>query len=143
MDDPARVDIGSVSTVSEVAKKLAAFGCAHAEIVRLEVFGSVARGEAHAQSDVDLVVTFASDWKRAIGGFAYFGHLEELEQELAVILGRAVHLVDRAGVQSAVRIGNTSLARAIARDGQTVYEAEHSTPTHAETMLKSQHPPSP
>ena len=143
MGDPIGVDTSSVTTVSEVVKSLAAFGCAHAEIVRLEVFGSIARGEAHAQSDVDSVVTFASDWKRAIGGFAYFGHLAELEQELAATLGRAAHLVDHAGVQSAVRIGNTSLARAIARDGQIVYEAEHSTPTQAETMLKDQHPSSP
>ena len=143
MDESIGVDISGGPTIGDVVKSLAAFGCAHAEIIRLEVFGSVAQGEANAQNDVGMVVTFASDWKRAIDGFAYFGHLDDLAQELAATLGRAAHLADRAGVESAVRTGNASLARAIARDGQIVYEAEHSTPTQAETMLKDQHPPSP
>jgi predicted nucleotidyltransferase len=40
----------------------------------VRVFGSVARGDARAGSDVDLLVDIVTDAK----GFAYFGLLEDL-----------------------------------------------------------------
>jgi predicted nucleotidyltransferase len=52
-------------------------------VVRLGVFGSVARNEARPDSDVDLVAEFAPDAK--IGMFKLF----ELERELTGLLGRA------------------------------------------------------
>ena len=116
----------AICTVDAVVTSVAAFCRQHPEIIRVELFGSLARGEATAASDVDLVVTFAPAWKKGIDGFAYFGHLDDLKDGLAMALGRPTHLIDQAGVESSVRIGNTALAKAIARDGQLVYEADHS-----------------
>jgi predicted nucleotidyltransferase len=54
------------------------------------VFGSVARGDAVADSDVDLLVDFDG---LPPSGFHYFGMIRELQDELAAILGRPVHVV--------------------------------------------------
>lgn len=60
----------------------------------VRVFGSVARAEADAGSDVDFLVDVATE----VRGFAYFGLLEGLRQELADTLGRQVDVVDSAGL---------------------------------------------
>ena len=122
----------AICTVDEVVTGVAVFCRQHPEIIRVDLFGSLARGEATPSSDVDLVVTFAPTLKEEVRGFAFFGYLDELQSELSVALGRPTHLTDHAGVESSVRIGNTSLARAIARAGQLVYEADHSTEGCAE-----------
>ena len=116
-----------IPTRQQVETCLATFGRQYPEIIRVELFGSLARGEATPASDVDLVVTFAPALKEEIRGFDFFGYLADLQSELALALGRPVHVTDHAGVESSVRIGNTALARAIARDGQLVYEADDST----------------
>ena len=125
----AKVNAGRVAlyAVGEVVAGVAAFCCTHPEIIRVELFGSLARREATPASDVDLVVTFAPALKEKFRGFAFFGYLDNLQSKLALALGRPVHVTDHAGVESSVRIGNTALARAIARDGQLVYEADDST----------------
>jgi predicted nucleotidyltransferase len=53
------------------------------------VFGSVARGDAVSESDVDLLVDFED---HVPTGFRYFGMIFELQEELATILGRPVHV---------------------------------------------------
>ncbi len=60
----------------------------------VRVFGSVARAEADADSDIDLLVDITTDAK----GFAYFGLLEDLRRALADTLGRSVDVVDSAGL---------------------------------------------
>lgn len=60
----------------------------------VRVFGSVTRAEADADSDVDFLVDIATE----VRGFAYFGLLEGLRQELADTLGRQVDVVDSAGL---------------------------------------------
>jgi len=60
----------------------------------VRVFGSVARAEADADSDVDFLVDIATDAR----GFAYFGLLEGLRQALTDTLGRQVDVVDSAGL---------------------------------------------
>jgi predicted nucleotidyltransferase len=50
----------------------------------LSIFGSVARGEAHPDSDVDVLVEFA----HPVGLFAFIG----LQQYLESLLGRKVDL---------------------------------------------------
>jgi hypothetical protein len=62
-----------------------------AGVVSLSVFGSVARGEAEAGSDVDVVVRLSEEASQ--GGFAYFGRLDALAMRLRAILGRPVDLV--------------------------------------------------
>lgn len=59
--------------IAEHQKELDAFG-----VKSLSVFGSVARGEAGPESDVDLLVEF----KRPIGLFEFIDLQEFLEKEL-------------------------------------------------------------
>ena len=54
-------------------------------VVRLGIFGSVARNEAGLESDVDLVAEFA---KGEQPGFAFF----DLERELSDMLGRPAEI---------------------------------------------------
>jgi predicted nucleotidyltransferase len=56
----------------------------------VRVFGSVARGDADANSDVGILV----DIKRDVRGFAYFGLLEDLRRGLSSVLSREVDIVD-------------------------------------------------
>jgi predicted nucleotidyltransferase len=51
----------------------------------------VARGDAAAGSDVDVVVRLTSEASQ--GGFAYFGRLDELTQRLREILGCPVDVI--------------------------------------------------
>lgn len=69
----------------EVLRIVAAHGASN-----VRVFGSVARGEADARSDVDVLVDVSAD----SDGFAYFGRLEDLRRALADLLGRDVDVVD-------------------------------------------------
>ncbi len=55
----------------------------------VRVFGSVARGDAGAPSDYDLVV----DLDPELRGFEAFDRLDRLERQLTRLLGRQVHVV--------------------------------------------------
>ena len=70
--------------------------CRRYPILRLEVFGSVARGEAKEDSDVDLLVTFGPGLPK---GMAYFAYVDDLEKELESLLGCEVDLVERNAVE--------------------------------------------
>jgi uncharacterized protein len=61
----------------------------------LDLFGSVARGEARPDSDVDLLVEF----DRPVGLFHFF----RVQRRLAEILGRPVDLVMRDAVKAQLR----------------------------------------
>ncbi len=69
-----------------------------AGIVRLAVFGSVARGQASEESDVDLLGDFARE-----RGLTLFD-LAGLEVRLAEILGARVDLADRRMLREPVRL---------------------------------------
>lgn len=68
--------------------------CHRWKISRLEVFGSVARGEERPDSDLDLLVTFEPDARWTL--------LDQvaMEDELAVRVGRRVEMVTRRAVES-------------------------------------------
>lgn len=53
------------------------------------VFGSVARSTADDRSDVDILVDFREP---APEGFAYFGAIDQLEQDLRRLLAASVHV---------------------------------------------------
>ena len=108
--------------IGDLREVLTVFGQKHPEIVRVELFGSVARGEDTPESDVDLVVSFTPNG--APRGMAGYTFLDDMEKEIAVRLRRPVHLVEQEAVENARRIGNHSLPRALARDGHLLYEAE-------------------
>jgi hypothetical protein len=61
----------------------------------LELFGSVARGEATAGSDIDLLVEFG----RPVGLFHFF----RVQRRLSELLGCAVDLVMKDAIKSQLR----------------------------------------
>jgi uncharacterized protein len=82
--------------------------CHRNDVSKLGVFGSVARGEATVQSDLDLLVEFS---KRK-GLLAVIS----LERQLADALGRKVDLVTEAALSPYLR-------SRILRDLRVIYEA--------------------
>jgi uncharacterized protein len=62
-----------------------------AGVQALSVVGSFARGDDEENSDVDVVIRVADQMRRS--GFEYFGHLDELNERLEAILGRAVDII--------------------------------------------------
>lgn len=75
-------------------KDLVAVAAAHG-VSNLRVFGSVARGEDHPDSDVDLLADFPP-------GLSLFG-LGRLEADLGDILGTRVDLIPAADLKPGVR----------------------------------------
>jgi len=78
-----------------------------AGVTGLALFGSAARGEQRADSDIDVVVKLSDEARR--GGFAYFGRIDSLSRRLAEILERPVDVV-------AEPIMKDRLRRAIEKD---------------------------
>ena len=71
--------------------------CQRWRVAEFALFGSMARGEVHPGSDVDVLVTFAPD-----AGWSVFD-LVEMQEELKVMFGREVHLVERGGLRNPFR----------------------------------------
>ncbi|MEW5912981.1 MAG: nucleotidyltransferase family protein [Thermodesulfobacteriota bacterium] len=74
-------------------KQLAAF-CASRRVKELAIFGSLLRGQAGADSDVDLLVDFHQDAHPTLLDLA------DMQRELAEIFGRPVDLLTRRGIES-------------------------------------------
>lgn len=70
--------------------------CARYGIGRIEVFGSVARGEATSTSDIDLLYELRPGARL---GWA----IENLSDELSELFGRPVDLVSRRALHTALR----------------------------------------
>lgn len=62
-------------------------------VTNIRVFGSVARGDADVQSDVDFIVDLPSDAR----GFRAFGLLEDLRRDLETLVGSPVDVVTLRG----------------------------------------------
>lgn len=82
--------------------------CRQNDVVQIGIFGSVARGEADEQSDVDLVVKFS----KRISLLKFTA----LERQLSEILGRKVDLLTEAAI-------SPYLWEKIESDLQVIYEA--------------------
>jgi predicted nucleotidyltransferase len=93
-----------------IADLLAAY-CRQAGITRLEIFGSMARGEARRGSDVDLLATFADN-----PGLRFF----TMEDDMAAILGVPVHLLSRDSVEE---MTNPYRRKSILADAKVIYHA--------------------
>lgn len=83
-----------------------------AGVVRLSLFGSVARNEATAESDIDVVVRMTDAVMHS--GFGYFGAIEELREKLQTMTGRSVDIVSEP-------VRKERLAREIERDRQVAF----------------------
>lgn len=70
--------------------------CAQFGVVKLSVFGSVARGEARDESDLDLLYV--------LGPGRHLGFsINRLEDELSAIFDRRVDLVSKSALHQAIR----------------------------------------
>lgn len=70
--------------------------CSRYGVAELSVFGSVARGEARPDSDLDLLYVLAP------GSHLGFS-INRLEDELSALFGRPVDLVSKAALHRAIR----------------------------------------
>ncbi len=82
--------------------------------MELAVFGSALREDFDANSDVDLLVTFAPD-----ADWSLLDHVK-MQHELADLLGRSVDLVSRRAIESS---HNPIRKREILGSARTVYAA--------------------
>ncbi len=93
----------------EIPRDAIAEFCRRYKIVELAMFGSAARGELRPDSDIDLMVTFASDATWTLFDFG------GMQSELTRILGRDVDFVQRGTVRNPFR------RRSIERDAKVLY----------------------
>jgi predicted nucleotidyltransferase len=70
--------------------------CERYGVARLEIFGSVARGEVHPGSDIDVLYELAP-------GARLGWEIENLADELAEVFGREVDLVSRRVLHERLR----------------------------------------
>ena len=77
----------------EISPQIIEEFCRRWKISRLAVFGSAVRGKLRADSDIDLLVTFASD-----ADWSMFDHYR-MEDELVKLLGREVDLVSKKAIE--------------------------------------------
>jgi uncharacterized protein len=96
--------------VEEIVRRLEPY-CREHGIVRLDIFGSVARGDAQPGSDVDLIATF-----REIPGMRYFS----MEKDIGRLLGCPVHLLLAEDVEE---MTNPYRKVTIQRDRRAIYVA--------------------
>ena len=68
-------------------------------VKRVAIFGSFARGEETAQSDIDLLITLKPMGQRPPLGLKWFG----LEEELTRIVGKKVDLVSEKALSPYIR----------------------------------------
>lgn len=78
-----------------------------AGVVKLSLFGSVARGDDGPESDVDVAVKLTDEVMRS--GFGYFSTLSRLKERIEAITGKSVDIVSEP-------IEKESLRLAIERD---------------------------
>jgi uncharacterized protein len=83
---PARINSHVLRTLRALEPELRAAGVRH-----ISVFGSVARGDDTATSDVDLALDLAPD--RTPPGFQFVVYIDRLKQRLAAALSRDVDIV--------------------------------------------------
>jgi predicted nucleotidyltransferase len=100
----------SPPSIDEITRRLPEF-CRRHGIGRVEVFGSVATGEASAGSDLDLMVTF-------LPGIAPGLEFVAMQDELERILGCSVDLLTRRSVE---RSDNPIRRRSILASAREIY----------------------
>ena len=86
--------------------------CRRWRITELALFGSILRDDFRPDSDVDVLATFAPD-----AGWSLLDHVR-MEQELADLFGRSVHLVNRRAIE---RSHNWIRRQAILNTAQVVH----------------------
>jgi len=81
--------------------------CERHGVAELAVFGSIARGDARPDSDIDLLVSYRPEAR--VGLIAF----NRLRRELENVLGRPVDLVPKSGLKAMLRTTVLAEARVI------------------------------
>jgi hypothetical protein len=87
--------------------EIAAICARYHDVKELSIFGSAARGEMRADSDVDLLVEFKATARPGLIGLAAMG------RELAALFGRHVDLAVKASLKPRIRPNVLADARLI------------------------------
>lgn len=88
--------------VQDIKEKLAPFReeLRNLGVASLAVFGSVVRGEAKSDSDIDMLIEFDPSYEEDIGLFHFFRVQHRLEEILGV---EKVDLVERCAIRQIFR----------------------------------------
>jgi hypothetical protein len=103
----------TVARIEIPEDKIADF-CRRWKISELALFGSVLRDDFRADSDVDVLVTFAEDARWTLFDIVH------MEDELKALFGREVDLSERRAVEKSE---NYIRRRSILKSARTVYVA--------------------
>lgn len=90
---------------------LAAF-CQRWQIVEMALFGSVLRDDFRPDSDVDVLVTFAPEYRRTLDD------VMAMQDEIEAIFGRKVDLINRRTIE---RSRNYIRRKAILSSARAIY----------------------
>ena len=118
--------MSSASVDHSVLQQLRTFFCRnHVGIVCVYVYGSVARGEASGESDIDVAVLYAQEPPPTLDGLGL-----ELSSTLERLLGKSVDLVilNRAPLD---------LIHRVLRDGVLVYDSDPSSRIRFEVQARN------
>ena len=96
----------------EIPEQLLADFCRKWKIIEFSLFGSVLRDDFGPDSDVDVLVAFSPEAE-----WSLFDHMT-MEEELSMILGRRVDLVNRKAIE---RSKNYIRRKAILESAQPYY----------------------
>lgn len=86
----------TIETLPVSNEQIAEF-CRRWQVREFSLFGSVVRGEARADSDVDVLVTFAPD-----APWSLFD-IVRMQEELEVMFGRYVDVVEELAIRNPFR----------------------------------------
>lgn len=113
---------------SETAKRLqACFDGRHPEVVAAYLFGSVARGEAREDSDVDVAVLLDRDPPRTLEGLRF-----DLADELTACLGAPVDL-------AILNRASADFVHRVLRDGILVAERDRGARIRFEVYKRNEY----
>jgi predicted nucleotidyltransferase len=83
-----------IDKIAELKKKYIPEG-----FVILGVFGSYARGEETAESDVDILYEILEPFHKKHPGFKAVSAIEEIKNEIAAVIGKNIDFADKSALK--------------------------------------------